>query len=180
MWFEASAPATVAVDCEGVPDGLDLVQVAIRADAGPTVLVFDCVKLTPHRVCECLRDILISPAVTVLFHDVHKDAYALAIHGGVPVLHGVQHPQWHPNTRPWTDIHAICTPACLFPPRLLAACRNSRKSSREKHANRARKALDAVRAAPANRKKRFFRDIFAKCESLILSRFPILVVPSPQ
>jgi len=85
----ASAPATVAVDCEGVPDGLDLVQVAIRADAGPTVLVFDCVKLTPHRVCECLRDILISPAVTVLFHDVHKDAYALAIHGGVPVLHGV-------------------------------------------------------------------------------------------
>jgi hypothetical protein len=89
------------------------------------------------------------------------------------VLHGVQHPQWHPNTRPWTDIHAICTPACLFPHGLLAACRNSRKSSREKHANRARKALDAVRAAPANRKKRFFRDIFAKCESLIFSRLPI-------
>ena len=58
-------------------------------------------------------------------------------------------------------------------PGLLAACRNSRKSSREKHANRARKALDAVRAAPANRKKRFFRDIFAKCESLIFSRLPI-------
>ena len=91
----------------------------------------------------------------------------------MPVLQSVQHPQWHPNTRPWTDIHAICTPACLFPHGLLPTCRNDRKSVREKHSKRAHRAVDARRTRSANRKIRVFGDIFAKCESLIFSRLPI-------
>jgi len=47
------------------------------------------VKLSVHRVCDCLRTLLTSPTVTKLFHDLHKDVYALAVHGLVSDLQGV-------------------------------------------------------------------------------------------
>ena len=79
-------PTTIAIDCEGVPEGLDLIQIATSNGA---VYVLDCVQISPHRVCECMRDLLASSTVTKLFHDVHKDAYALAVHGRVSDLYGV-------------------------------------------------------------------------------------------
>ena len=75
----------VAVDCEGVPEALHLIQISTCA----MTFVFDCVKLGAPAVCAVISDLLTDPAVLKLFHDVHMDAVALAIIGGIEPLHGV-------------------------------------------------------------------------------------------
>jgi hypothetical protein len=79
-----SEKSTVAVDCEGVPEHLYLVQVATR----DTTYIFDCVKLGPKTVCQFLHPFLSDHGVTKLFHDLHNDAAAFSRLGGVPQLCG--------------------------------------------------------------------------------------------
>ena len=63
----------VAVDCEGEPDDLLLVQVY----SGSVAYVFDCIVLGPERVCRALQRLLGDPSITKVFYDVHRDAVAL-------------------------------------------------------------------------------------------------------
>ena len=74
----------VAIDCEGVPENLFLVQVGTLA----ATYVFDGVKLGEAELCTGLRPLLSNPGVTKLFHDLHNDAVALAEVGGVTQLNG--------------------------------------------------------------------------------------------
>ena len=76
--------AVVAVDCEGVPEELYLIQVATATH----VLVLDCVKLGVRESCEALRPLLTSDRTLKLLHDLHNDAAALARLGGVEELSG--------------------------------------------------------------------------------------------
>jgi hypothetical protein len=78
------AQEMVAIDCEGVPEKLFLVQVA----TGRVTYIFDCVKLGAKTVCEVLADMLKDETVTKLFHDLHKDAVAFAVIGQIHCLRG--------------------------------------------------------------------------------------------
>eukprot|EP00908_Phaeocystis_cordata_P000460 Transcript_10487.p1 GENE.Transcript_10487~~Transcript_10487.p1 ORF type:complete len:831 (-),score=192.75 Transcript_10487:133-2262(-) len=71
--------AVVAVDCEGVPEELYLVQVATSTHT----FVFDCMKLGAREVCEALAPLLTSQTTIKLLHDLHKDAVALHQLGSV-------------------------------------------------------------------------------------------------
>jgi hypothetical protein len=64
----------VAVDCEGVPDDLFLIQVGTRTET----FVFDCVKLGAKKVCDFLKELFVDGRVLKLFHDIHNDAAALS------------------------------------------------------------------------------------------------------
>ena len=77
--------AILAVDCEGVPEELILVQVAVP---GGPAFVFDCLVLGPQAVCAALAAILADRAVLKLFHDLHMDAAAFAAVGGLEELNG--------------------------------------------------------------------------------------------
>ena len=74
----------VAIDCEGVPENLFLIQVATKS----TTYIFDCVQLAVSAVCEVIGSLLIASDVLKLFHDLHMDAVALAVIGGVEPLAG--------------------------------------------------------------------------------------------
>ena len=84
LGFIANGETIVAIDCEGVPDHLHLVQVATRS----LTMVFDCVELGADVVCDALRELLENPDVIKLFHDLHMDAVALAEFGAVEQLRG--------------------------------------------------------------------------------------------
>ena len=73
---------SVAVDCKGAPDNLFLIQVGTSRG----IFVFDCVKLGAKNVCASLKKLLTGCHVTKIFHDLHKDAVALARIGGVEPL----------------------------------------------------------------------------------------------
>jgi len=75
----------VAMDCQGVPDHLYLVQV----HTGSQTFVFDCVKLGAAEVCQALRPLLESQVIVKLMHDVHGAALAFSQHGGIALLGGV-------------------------------------------------------------------------------------------
>ncbi|KAH9258969.1 hypothetical protein BASA81_002589 [Batrachochytrium salamandrivorans] len=63
----------VALDLEGVPSAISLIQIAT-----PTIVyVFDTVTLDLNAVCEVLRPLLESSKVVKLLHDLHKDSQAL-------------------------------------------------------------------------------------------------------
>ena len=79
-----SDKVVVAVDCEGVPEDLFLIQVGTKT----VTFVFDCVKLGAKVVCEFLGDMLLDKNVTKLFHDLHNDAAAVAEIGGISPLLG--------------------------------------------------------------------------------------------
>ena len=70
-----------SVDCEGVPDSLELIQVA--SDSG--VWVFDCAVIGAEVVCEALRPLLESDQIIKVLHDLHNDALALVMHGKVTI-----------------------------------------------------------------------------------------------
>jgi len=63
----------VSVDCEGVPESLELLQVA--TDQG--VYIFDAKLIGEAAVCAALEPLLTSPNHIKLMHDLHKDAVAL-------------------------------------------------------------------------------------------------------
>ena len=77
--------AILAVDCEGVPEELILIQVAVP---GGPAFVFDCLVLGPQAVCAALAAIMADRAVLKLFHDLHKDAAAFAAMGALEELNG--------------------------------------------------------------------------------------------
>jgi hypothetical protein len=81
---ETQAQQCVAIDCEGVPENLFLVQVGTLT----ATYVFDCVKLGAREVCEVLSHLLMNLEVTKLFHDLHKDAVAIGQIGGVQPIRG--------------------------------------------------------------------------------------------
>ena len=74
----------VAIDCEGVPDHLYLIQVATEQ----CTYIFDCVKLDIKETCAVLKGMLESKYVTKLFHDLHKDAAALSSLGDIQEITG--------------------------------------------------------------------------------------------
>lgn len=65
--------AYLAVDCEGVPDDLQLVQIATRN----AVYLLDCHYLGKESVCKTMEKLLSDPLLIKLIHDLHKAAYAL-------------------------------------------------------------------------------------------------------
>jgi hypothetical protein len=71
----------VAVDCEGVPQSLQLIQVATENAA----YIFDCHQIGMDHVCKCLEPLLSSAKHIKLFHDVHQDALALHKFGSIPL-----------------------------------------------------------------------------------------------
>jgi hypothetical protein len=72
----------VAVDCEGVPETLELIQISLP---NRTVIIFDCRVVGVKEVCRALEPLLVSKDHVKLMHDCHKDALALAIHGQVSI-----------------------------------------------------------------------------------------------
>jgi len=68
-----------ALDCEGVPDALELIQLATPSG----VYIFDCKLLDVELVCRTLEPILTTNAHVKLMHDLHKDAVALGQFGTV-------------------------------------------------------------------------------------------------
>jgi hypothetical protein len=74
----------VAVDCEGVPEDLFLIQVGTRIET----FVFDCVKLGAKKVCDFLKELFVDGRVLKLFHDIHNDAAALSTIGGITEMKG--------------------------------------------------------------------------------------------
>jgi hypothetical protein len=82
---DKESPTFVALDCEGVPDALELIQVATPS----TIYIFDCQSLGVQKVCQTLQPLLTSENCVKLIHDLHQDAVALATHGGVASLNGV-------------------------------------------------------------------------------------------
>mmetsp|Transcript_30479 Transcript_30479/g.46678 ORF Transcript_30479/g.46678 Transcript_30479/m.46678 type:complete len:1009 (-) Transcript_30479:399-3425(-) len=70
----------LAIDCEGVPENLLLIQVCHKNQANGAFIVhiFDCVKINPTVVCTVLSPLLRDQTITKLFHDLHKDAVAIA------------------------------------------------------------------------------------------------------
>ena len=63
----------VAIDCEGVPEALELIQVATPRG----VYIFDCKVIGEETVCLALEPLLVSPTHVKLMHDLHKDAVAI-------------------------------------------------------------------------------------------------------
>ncbi|CAB9496493.1 AAA [Seminavis robusta] len=82
---EEEDDCVVAVDCEGVPDNLFLIQVGTAKNGA---YLFDCVNLGAEAVCKALTPLLTCTGITKLFHDLHNDAFALSRIGGVKNLHG--------------------------------------------------------------------------------------------
>lgn len=74
----------VAIDCEGVPEELLLLQVATQQ----YVYVIDCMQIGADVVCTQLKPLLTSTTTIKLFHDLHNDAVAIVNHGSVAVLAG--------------------------------------------------------------------------------------------
>eukprot|EP00729_Bicosta_minor_P016053 gene16053-26374_t len=74
----------VAIDCEGVPEELLLLQVATQQ----YVYVIDCMQIGADAVCTQLKPLLTSTTTIKLFHDLHNDAVAIVNHGSVAVLAG--------------------------------------------------------------------------------------------
>ena len=70
----------IAIDCEGVPDKLHMLQIATASD----VFVFDGTSLGPENVGKCIESVLASSNTTKLFHDLHCDAAALQAWANVP------------------------------------------------------------------------------------------------
>ena len=77
--FNQDARGFVAVACKGAPERLDLVQVATDGK----VFIFDCAKMPVRDVCNGLTPLLKNASLIKLLHDLHADAYALAVTGGV-------------------------------------------------------------------------------------------------
>ena len=69
----------VAIDCEGVPESLELLQVATEQG----VYIFDAKLIGETTVCEALEPLLTSRAYIKLMHDLHKDAVALDKFGSI-------------------------------------------------------------------------------------------------
>ena len=69
-----SAPSShVAFDCEGVPESLELLQIASMYGT----YVLDCKVLGAKLVCQKLENLFKSENQIKFIHDVHKDAVAL-------------------------------------------------------------------------------------------------------
>jgi stage III sporulation protein SpoIIIAA len=86
---ESRGGDAVAIDCEGVPENMFLIQVG----TAQATYVFDCVKLGVSVVCEALAGMLMDADLMKLFHDLHKDAFALSEIGGVAPLRGTMDTQ---------------------------------------------------------------------------------------
>ena len=77
--LRGDSDSVVALDCEGVPESLHLIQLATRE----RVVVLDGIKLGQKEMCESLAPLLTSKRTVKLIHDLHKDAAAFATIGGV-------------------------------------------------------------------------------------------------
>lgn len=74
----------VAIDCEGVPQNLYLIQICAIMRTKKITYIFDCIQLDPILVCSALEDsILANPSIIKYFHDMHKDVLAMSRIGRV-------------------------------------------------------------------------------------------------
>jgi hypothetical protein len=69
----------VAIDCEGVPENLFLVQIATP----DVTYILDCVKLGVKTVCDSLCPLLQDGSIVKYFHDLHNDVAAFSLLGGI-------------------------------------------------------------------------------------------------
>ena len=77
--LRGDARCVVAVDCEGVPHALHLMQLAYFTAGGvKRVIVVDGVAIGEMIVMQLLAPLLTSELTVKLFHDVHMDAAAFA------------------------------------------------------------------------------------------------------
>lgn len=74
----------VAVDCEGAPESLDILQVAASKD----VYAIDCLQIGARKARSRLRKFFQAASVIKLMHDLRHDAIALSRHGGAKLLAG--------------------------------------------------------------------------------------------
>ena len=79
--LRGEAEGVVAVDCEGVPESICLLQLATRE----RVVVVDGISVGEKEMCAMLAPLLTSKRTVKLLHDLHKDAAALAAIGGVEI-----------------------------------------------------------------------------------------------
>eukprot|EP00039_Didymoeca_costata_P032909 m.39835 g.39835 ORF g.39835 m.39835 type:complete len:773 (-) comp9597_c0_seq1:106-2424(-) len=77
LHISSESDILVAVDCEGVPDKLNLIQVA----SDDVTYVLDCCTIGADKVCKHLKSMLESSVIIKLMHDVHCDAWALQSYG---------------------------------------------------------------------------------------------------
>jgi hypothetical protein len=77
--LRGESPCVVAVDCEGVPEALHLIQLAYFTTEGvKRVIVLDGVTLGEMNMTKLLAPLLHSELTVKLFHDLHMDAVAFA------------------------------------------------------------------------------------------------------
>jgi 3'-5' exonuclease len=81
---DCSRQSVVAIDCGGVPDALDLIQIT----TDKAVYLIDCQVLDVETVYRKLETFLRSTLVVKMIHDLHKDAVALDRFGSIK-LEGV-------------------------------------------------------------------------------------------
>jgi stage III sporulation protein SpoIIIAA len=79
-----TATKIVAVDCEGIPGNLFLVQIATT----DVTHVLDCVKLGVKTVCDFLYPMLQDGTIVKYFHDLHNDVAAFSRIGGIHSFSG--------------------------------------------------------------------------------------------
>lgn len=82
--IDPTASKIVAVDCEGVPFNLFLVQIATTDGT----FVLDGVKLGFKTVCKFLRPMLQNGAIVKYFHDLSNDVAAFSRIGGIHSFSG--------------------------------------------------------------------------------------------
>ncbi|VEU43980.1 unnamed protein product [Pseudo-nitzschia multistriata] len=75
----ADIECVVSVDCEGVPESLELLQIA----TGSSVYIFDCHQIGAEQVCQGLKSLLENETPVKLIHDLRNDAIALEAFGGI-------------------------------------------------------------------------------------------------
>eukprot|EP00961_Rhodomonas_salina_P177282 2390697-Rhodomonas_salina.1 len=82
--IQSVSERTVAIDAEGVPNELLLVQVATTK----ATYIFDCLSLGPDAVCSALEPMLSSSSIIKLFHDLRSDVLAFSRFGGIQHVSG--------------------------------------------------------------------------------------------
>jgi hypothetical protein len=77
--LRGDASCVVAVDCEGVPKALHLIQLAYFTMEGvKRVIIIDGVAIGEVNMIKLLAPLLTSESTVKLFHDLHMDAAAFA------------------------------------------------------------------------------------------------------
>jgi stage III sporulation protein SpoIIIAA len=79
---ETDSPQFISIDCEGVPNTLQLIQIATQE----AVYIFDCQLIGEDKVCRALEPLMTKQSPIKLMHDIHKNAIALKKFGNIELV----------------------------------------------------------------------------------------------